>query len=106
MLAFVCAALGCVGWFSVWLLLQPTDQSEQLARHMTALINTIVMGAIGGPSLLLSVVGAVLSQKSIRAECRSAAQIGFRLSVIGLILAVVLISLRIPEIFKVMADAF
>jgi len=102
-IAVVCAALGCVGWGAVLILAQSTDSGEQLAQTMTSLVNAIIVGVIGGPSLLLSLTALWLHRRTNGSAASRAAK---WLGLIGLILALLALVLCRGDVFSVLADLF
>ena len=100
-IAVVCAALGCVGWGAVLLLAQSTDSGEQLAQTMTSLVNAMIVGVIGGPSLLLSLVALWLQRRATRLPAGIAAK---GLGIIGLVLAVVALVFRGGDLIGVLRE--
>lgn len=96
-LATVCPVLGCVGWCGLAIGLQNYQQSEQLARFFTALVNMFVYGAIGGPSLVLCLLGLRWSKNTSNRESYRTQPIGKMAAKIGLVIALIVSLVHLPR---------
>lgn len=96
----ICSLIGCFGWLALIPLLSPYDQAEQLARSMAAIVNLIFLSAIGLPSLLLILIGTLLSRRNKRGWESPFNRFNFSLSIIGLIVAGVLLVRHAPRLLS------
>lgn len=61
--ALVCAISGCVMWVVTWLLLDPCDQGEQLARYFAALVNVMFVTGGGSVATILLITSLVITRR-------------------------------------------
>ena len=87
----ICSSLGCLGLIGLIPLLDGYEENEQLARFFSALYNEIVIAAIGGPSAVLVVIGAWLSNRAKRHGDLKRAKWGRVISGIGAVLVVIVV---------------
>jgi hypothetical protein len=100
--AIICSALGGLGWLALVPLLDPCDQSEQLARHFSALFNLIVISVVGGLATLVSLLGLFLSRRAKTRGNPPAAKVAARLAAVALAIGLVVLITWLPTILRIL----
>ena len=91
---------GCLGWIGLALVLDPCDQSEQLARYFAALVNLILLGVIGGTSTVLLLLGLYWSRGTVKRSGFRATQLGKNAAKMGLAVGAIVLLLHLPNVLR------
>jgi hypothetical protein len=98
--ADACPVFGGLGWIGLGLVLDPCDQSEQLARYFAALLNLILLGVIGGLSTVLLLLGLYWSRGTERRSGFRATRLGKAASMAGLVIGAVVLLMHLPNVLR------
>lgn len=98
--ANACPVFGCLGWIGLALVLDPCDQSEQLARYFAALVNLILLGVIGGTSTVLLLLGLYWSRRTDKRSSFRATRSGKVASIMGLAIGSLVLMLHLPNVLR------
>ena len=98
--ANACPVFGCLGWIGLALVLDPCDQSEQLARYFAALVNLILLGVIGGTSTVLLLLGLYWSRGTVKRSGFRATQLGKNAAKMGLAVGAIVLLLHLPNVLR------
>ncbi len=98
--ANVCPVFGCLGWIGLALVLDPCDQSEQLARGFAALVNLILLGVIGGTSTVLLLLGLCGSRGTVKRSGFRATRLGKNAAKVGLAIGAIVLMLHLSNLLR------
>ena len=98
--ANACPVFGCLGWIGLALVLDPCDQSEQLARFFAALMNLILLGVIGGTSTVLLLLGLYWTRGTEKRTSFRATRLGKYAAMVGLAVGAIVLLLHLPNVLR------
>lgn len=96
--ANACPVFGCLGWIGLAPVLDPCDQSEQLARFFAALVNLVLLGVIGGTSTVLLLLGLYGSRGTEKRSGFRATRLGKNAAKVGLTVGAIVLLLHLPNV--------
>lgn len=100
--AIALSAFSGLGWLVLIPFFNACDQSEQLARHFSALFNLILIGFGGGTSTLLALIGLLLSRITTSKGNPRAGAIGTTLACIAFALGLIVLVTQVPTIVRIL----